>query len=223
MKKILLLTVMIMTGALIGAQTLQMGADDATKMYYPLVEEILNEAGLSSQLQVEPGGRSITKANEGELDGEIWRIISIQGGYPNLVPVPTPLRTLNFYAYYMVGGTVINSESELTGKKIGVIRGNKAAEGYMANLEAQAVYATSPENLLKLLESGRVDLVIADFAFRQRSENPSSIGQLGTPIITLPVHMWLNGKHSGLVPQIDGVIKSWGSAKLEEKIGSIVK
>ncbi|MDC7221731.1 MAG: transporter substrate-binding domain-containing protein [Spirochaetales bacterium] len=223
MKKIILTLLIMSVAFILSAQTLTMGADDATKMYYPVVAKILSEAGYSSELNVQPGGRSISSANSGELDGEIWRIESIQGKFPNLMPVPTPLKTLDFKAYYMLNGSVINSEADMKGKKIGTMRGNKAAEGYLASVDNEVIYALNPENLLKLLESNRVDVVIADVAFRGRSQNPEAIGTLETPLVSTGVHIWLNKKHSALIPSIDGVIQNWGSAKMEGELQAVTK
>ncbi|MDC7221732.1 MAG: transporter substrate-binding domain-containing protein [Spirochaetales bacterium] len=200
----------------LSAQTLRMGADETTRMYYPVIEELLKEAGLETELVVLPTGRSLFDANSGYIDGEIWRVSSIKGEYTNLIPVPTPLRKVEFLVYYKPELGQLADLDDLEGKVFGIVRGVKAVELYLKEHKNKVIYTENPEVLFTLLESGRIDVAIANRNFQKRPNYDSDIAFIEEPLINETVHLWLNKKHSSLIPQIDEVLQNWGKSQLDE-------
>lgn len=222
MKKInMLLGLVVLSIGALSAQTLQMGADDSTKKHFPLIEALLSEAGLTPVLVVQPGGRSIENANNGTLDGEIWRIASIQTKYSDLIPVPTPLTVTTFSAYCKTGGITISSPADLDGKKVVIVRGTKASEGFIATTKAEVIYATNVDNLIQILEAGRADVAFhGDSILTFLGDNPN-ITKQNPPLLSVSIHIWLNKKNSHLIPAIDDVIAAWGAEKLNAFIADL--
>ena len=62
-----------------------------------LCERIMREAyrriGRTMELKSFPGERSIQNANNGEVDGELFRRAGIEEAYPNLIRIPVVLGT----------------------------------------------------------------------------------------------------------------------------------
>ena len=219
--KVLLFLSVLFISTPLQAQSLRMGADDATKVYYPVIRKILQEADIDSELNVMPGGRSISIANSGELDGEIWRIKAIQNENSNLIPVPTPIYFIKFWAYYLNDGTVIQKEEDLRGKTIGVMRGAVVTENYLKNLDAEIIRAKNPAIMVELLERRRVDIVLGTWRFPNRMNQAGNVGKLEAPVITEPIYIWLHKKHRDLIPAIDAVIRDWGIERIHREIDSL--
>jgi polar amino acid transport system substrate-binding protein len=217
MKKILIIILPLLTLFLLNAQTLLMGADETTKQFYPFINEILTEAGISNRLIIEPSGRSLIEANQGNLDGEIWRIYSTQKDYPNLLPTITPVLSKKFYAYVLKEGTDITSAAELEGKRVGIVRGVLLLEKDLDLFDAEIVKAKDPNHLMELLEYNRIDAAIANDVFLNRTDNPDYFKRIVPPLITADIHIWLNKKHQALLPSIEKVLQDWGEEKLREK------
>lgn len=220
MKKRLLITaILIFVIGSVTGQTLRIGAGNETAPYYPLIKEILEEAGISSELVVQPAGRSLENANKGLLDGELLRVISIEANFPNLVRVPTPMLTTTVYAYTLVNGPVIEQLIDLKPLKVATVRGQQISMQLLNSIEATVTYVATQAALVQMLKSGRVQAVTNVGALMDPLvRGDQSIRRNEPPIFSITAHIFLHKKHEGLIPRIDAVIREWGAERIAERI-----
>jgi len=158
-------------------------------------------ASLGYRLQVKPlpGRRTLKLSNNGTLDGELVRIASIPQEYPNLIIVKPSLFDIEGIAFVLDKAITIESVDDLKGKKIGIIRGIKWARQLTLN---EYVFETSGVfHLMKLLQSGRVDLVLAT---KRSGGNilktafPNMRVKYSPVLMTVPVFHFINKKNKKL-------------------------
>ena len=65
--------------------------DAAAAVSIPILTEAYQRLGIKLEVQPFPFGRSLLLANEGSVDGELYRIAGIQTEYKNLVMVDVPI------------------------------------------------------------------------------------------------------------------------------------
>jgi len=89
--------------AWVAAQTLPVmnvstlvGDDPAATISEMVLREAYRRLGRTLVVHQLPGERSLVYANEGKMDGELYRKLGLDRDYPNLVIVPVPLLTFDW-------------------------------------------------------------------------------------------------------------------------------
>ena len=175
------------------------------KALQELSKEAFHRAGLELSLVSLPSERSLHSANAGEVDGEGLRVAGLSSQYPNLIQVPERYIGVSFVAF--AKDAMINIDKGWDGLKpyrVAFITGWKMFE---ANATGARVVnkVDKPEQMFRMLESGRVDLALytrADGVSLIRSMGLSSIAPLSPPLKDVDMYLYLNRKHEALVPKI---------------------
>lgn len=190
-----------------------------------LCEKILDEAyariDRGFTLTWEYGFDTLPAAQEGRVDGELYRIAGIEQQYDNLVPVPVPLIELK--SVILTKGLVfpVTGPESLAPYKVGILQGVVYMEKLTAGLPRENIHRVSGElQLFQLLASGRVDAIIEDIdtanGIMSKADFPG-ISPLFPPLAVFPIHHYLHKKHNDLIPALTEALSAMEEeGRLEE-------
>ena len=178
-----------------------------------LSQESFRRIGVDLKLISLPSERSLVAANLGEVDGEGLRIAGLGGPggpYPNLVQIPERFVRISFVAFSRDATiTLDNGWDSLKPYRIAFINGWKMFEANA--LGARVVHKVDkPEQLFRMLEEGRVDLVLytrADGLMLARNLGLPAIAPLSPALKDVDMYLYLHKKHQALVPKLSQAIR----------------
>jgi len=154
-----------------------------------------------------PGERAIQESNNGDVDGEVFRISNVQKKYTNLIMVPTQINVLQAVVFSKEFAFEVNGWSSLVNYNIGIQLGIKFAERGTKGMNR--IMVDTNEQLFKMLNNGRVDIAVAALSNGLKTIrllNFTDIKILQPPIKEFPLYHYLNKKHADLVPKINDVL-----------------
>jgi len=199
------------------------------KMLYGVMSLAFQKNGVKFTIKQFPKERSLYEANEGNIDGDGYRVYELQertgGIYPNLVRVNEPYVNVYFSAFVTNPKIEINNWSDLKADyKVGIIRGNKTAELRLKEYvsEKNQNIIVSHEAAFKMLSEGRVDVVVTgslDGAKEMKGyKNIYAKGKFEA----MDIYLYLNKKHSDLIPKIEAEVRKMKKDgtidKIEKKV-----
>ena len=157
-----------------------------------------------------PSERSLIAANLGEVDGEGLRVGGLGTQYANLVQVPEPFVRISFVAFARDATiTLDNGWDSLKPYRVAFINGWKMFEANTGS--ARAVNKVDkPEQMFRMLEDGRVDLVLytrADGVQLTRSLELSSVASVSPPLKDVDMYLYLHKKHQALAPRVGQALR----------------
>ena len=178
--------------------------------------EAFSRMGCGFKLISQPGERAMIDANQGKVDGEAARIMSIdKKKYTNLIVVPHPIATIKDGAYSTDHSIKINGWQSLAGKpnRVGLIKGIKSVEQKLPLYidRARIVSLSDAEQCMKMLQAKRLDLFIVstqieDSAF-MKSGAYDDVKLVGI-IETKALYPWLHKRHENLVRLLADTLKT---------------
>lgn len=149
-----------------------------------------------------PSRRALLMADNGDLDGDLFRIDSVADAYPNLLRVPFPLLRGQLHAVVRDPGIAQLPESSAENPlKVAILRGVIIAEQTADTLRMEPVHAEDYDQIRTLLELNRVDLAfVATIEGITPLKNYAwaNLHALPTPIVTFTLHHYLNKRHERL-------------------------
>lgn len=195
-------------GPVVHAQSLTVSTNNTPldrKALHQISQEAFRRAGLEFKLVSLPSERSLVAANRGEVDGEGLRVAGLSDQYPNLVKVPERYVNISFVAFSRDATLSLEHGWEsLKPYRIAFIQGWKMFEANAAG--ARIVHRVDkPEQLFRMLDEGRVDVVLytrADGIALARSMGLTSIAPLSPSLRDVDLFLYLNDKHRSLVPRL---------------------
>lgn len=169
-----------------------------------LLQEITRRVGVRVRLVSLPAERGLVNANEGIEDGDLSRIAGLERTYPNLVRVPEKNMDMRFMAFTRQADfTLDRGWRSLSGHSVGIIKGWKILERNIP-ADAQVIVVKDAEQLFRLLEHRRVDVVLYAQHLGQaqaRQLGLTDVRAMGPPLTTQEMFIYLHKKHAALVPR----------------------
>ncbi len=214
----LVLGALLFSGPALGQQTLVINAatgppitnEARTGFLDVIAKEALRRIGVGLEINKLPAERALINANAGIDDGDLIRISGLEEEYPNLVRVPEKLMDSDFVAFTKHVEIQTDGWQALKPYSIGIIKGWKILENNIPD-EATLTLAEDAEQLFRLLEKDRVDLVLygrwMGLACTKR-HNLSGVRVLVPPLVTKEMFMYLHKKHKPLVPKIAATLRA---------------
>jgi polar amino acid transport system substrate-binding protein len=195
------------------------GDDPAAVIAELVLREAYRRLGRTLVVHQLPGERSLVYANEGKMDGELYRKLGLDRDYPNLAIVPVPLLTFELVIFTRGTSFVVNGWDSLRPYTMGFVRGNKIAQENTKGMKVEQV-PTMHQAFEKLM-MGRTDLVLGHRASGMavvRSQKLEGITVLEPPLASFPVYHYVNRKHEALVPELTRVLKQMQADRTIERI-----
>ena len=194
-----------------------------TLSFFSEISAIYTEAfgrmGYGFKLISQPGERAMIDANQGAVDGEAGRVVSIdQDKYPNLMRVPYPIVTMQDGAYAIDASIQIEGWESLVGKpyRVGLLKGLKSVEQKLSHyVEKKHILTLSDvEQCLQMLMAKRIDVFIAgtliqDSAYMKSGayKEVKCVGIVETKVL----YPWLNKRHRDLVQPLADTLEAMKS------------
>lgn len=204
------------SSALAGNPTLTVSTNNTPldrKALEQLSQESLRRIGVDLKLVSLPSERSLIAANLGEVDGEGLRVAGLggpDGPYPNLIQVPERFVRISFVAFSKNATISLdNGWDSLKPYRIAFINGWKMFE---ANTQGARVVhkVDKPEQLFRMLDEGRVDVVLythADGVLLARNLGLGALAPLSPALKEVDMYLYLHKKHQALVPKLSQALR----------------
>ena len=193
--------------------------DPATSIAEQVMAEAYRRLGMRMVVHKIPGERSLRSANNGDMDGELYRKLGMDREYPNLVIVPVALLTYEIVIFTLGTTFIVNGWDSLRPYTIGHVKSIKIVEQNTQGMRVE-VAATLRQAFLKMT-LGRSDIVVANKASglaALKELNLTDVKVLSPALATFPVFHYLNKKHEALVPKLTTVLQQMQKDKTIETI-----
>lgn len=185
--------------------------------------EVLREAyaplGYSLQVEEYPATRSLSIANNGQLDGEMGRITAVCDDYPNLVKVPYPLLQARMVAV-TINPALKNTElKDLPRYRLGTYLGALINDHLKLPLRHTDQTRTL-DQLQKMLESGRIDFAVTpDFMIsRWQHSSDKPLYLLQEDLGAFDVYHYVHKRHQQLVPALSEQLQKLSAQGITQQI-----
>ena len=169
-----------------------------------IIGEAFRRSGLRVKIVVVPAERALVNADKGIDDGIFVRIAGIDKIYPNLVMVPEKICEYEFVVFTMNPAIQISDWASLKPYHAGIVTGWKILEANIVGTRS-LTKVRDPEALFSLLAHERVDLVVFDRIKGNaliRKRRMTGVKAVDPPLATRDMFLYLNRRHSGLVPAL---------------------
>lgn len=176
-----------------------------------MVKVIFKHAGYDVEVKALPAKRAQHYSNTGFLDGEVLRVYEFGEVNDSLIRVPTPIYSVKTTAYTLkYRGLHLSSVEDMKNYRIGFLRGvlniNEIVEGF-----DKIERLTNEEKLLKFLDSGRTDIIIAGGLGTQSLIIKNGYSDIIPSLVISenPLYIYLHKKHERYITIIDEIIKEF--------------
>jgi len=169
-----------------------------------LLKEALRRLGVQLKIVNLPSERCLVNVNEGIDDGNFARVEGMEKTYPNLLMVPEPIADFEFVVFSKRSDLKVDGWESLNGYHIGYITGWKIVESKTAKARSRSA-AKDYEALFKLLEIGRVDLVVFDRAEGECFVRKRGLNDISTVLPILErrnMYVYLNRRHASMASEM---------------------
>jgi len=180
------------------------------KVLQAISDEAFSRLQLKFNLVSLPSERSLVAANNGEVDGEGLRVAGLSKQYPNLVQVEEAYTRISFVAFAKNASLKIVDWTSLKPYRVAFIKGWKMFEANASQAKVVNKVDT-PEQLFKMLDSGRIDMALytlADGELYIKKHQLKSITALKPSLKDVDLYLYLNKKHEKTVQQLSSVLKN---------------
>lgn len=195
------------------------GHDPATAVAEQIMQEAYRRLDIRLVLHQLPGERTLMYANDGKMDGELYRKLGMEQEYPNLIIVPVPLLTYEIVIFSHGTKFSVNGWDSLRPYTLGFVRGIKIVQENTRGMRVEPV--PTMQLALEKMMMGRTDLVLGNRASGMaiiRALNLEGVTVLEPALAAFPVYHYLNKKHEALVPELTRVLRQMQSDKSVERI-----
>ncbi|WP_169567576.1 substrate-binding periplasmic protein [Sneathiella limimaris] len=173
-----------------------------------VLKEAFERIGVEVDVVKYPAERAIHGANNGDFDGDGYRVAGLERIYPNLIRVPEKIFDMRFGAFSRDETVPTEDWDSLTPYSIGLIIGWKIFE---LNVKSERVTKVkNVDQLFSLLSKGRVEVALYDqwqgLAYLQ--ENQISGFKVLDPLLaTKDMYLYLHKKHADKVPLVANALR----------------
>ena len=174
----------------------------------PIIREAYTRLGITIEIKQYPWQRSLNAANDGIVDGELYRVAEIQEEYPNLLMVKVPIVYVDFVVFTKDLHFQVKGWDSLRPYHLGFLRGVKKIEYHTQGMQVHM--SNTQEATFKNLQIGRSDLVIDERFSGLQILNTlgfKDIQVLSPPLERFPSYHFLHTRHADLVPQVERILK----------------
>ncbi len=198
------------------AQTLTFSTIDKAKFKTSIIS-IMTQAyarlGVDINIVALPVQRAIISADQGEYDGELFRIKDMERHFPNMVMVDIPCYWVDVFAYvrtedqFKVNGWKSIPRNYTLAAQFGL----KYMERIIQSHSLKAVFVKDTVQAFKLLISGNANLAVAANSFGEQivgEQRMTNLVRLSPAIDRVEFCHYLHKKNARLVPKIKAVLQA---------------
>lgn len=174
-----------------------------------LAQEAFGRIGLTIHVTRLPSERAIELANQGHVDGDLFRIAGLEKKFSNLRMVSEPWLEMHFVAFTLQENLSLSTWQDLIPLHVAFIKGWQVFETNLKQARSITRADNSPQ-LFELLKQQRVDVILYDalqgeWLKQKLGMNHARIA--GKPLITSPIHIYLHSKHAAMIPKVTQALR----------------
>ncbi len=195
------------------------GNDPATVIAEHIVSEAYHRIGRRMVVHKLPGERTLIEANDGRMDGELYRKLGMEREYPNLIILPVPLLTYEIVIFTRGTDFVVHGWESLRPFTIGYVRGIKIVHENTEGMKREAV--GTMEQAMQKLTMGRTDLVVGNRhsgLAALEAMGVDDVRALAPALASFPVFHYVHKRHAALVPELLAALQSMKADRTIEKM-----
>jgi polar amino acid transport system substrate-binding protein len=195
------------------------GTDPATSIAERVMAEAYRRIGKVLVVHKMPGERTLLMANEGQMDGELYRKLGMEREYPNLIILPVPLLTYEIVIFTRGTDFIVNGWDSLRPFTIGYVRGIKIVRENTTGMKTEAV--PTMEQAFQKLAMGRTDIVVGNKLSGLAAIEAlklDDVRQLSPSLASFPVFHYLHKKHTAMVPALLAALQAMKADKTIERM-----
>lgn len=182
----------------------------STQLAIQILSAAYEKLGIRIETSVFPSRRALLMADQGRVDGDLFRVEEVASQYPNLIQVPYPLMQGHLLA--IVSAPHGDHLPEVVSRPLvaAVRRGVIIAETTANRLGMKPILANSYRQMKDLLEQGRVDLMlVSDIEGLSPANNSDwrSLVILSEPITRFSLFHYLHRHHLELALPLADVLR----------------
>ncbi|MEO5331013.1 MAG: transporter substrate-binding domain-containing protein [Magnetococcus sp. YQC-5] len=169
-----------------------------------LAHELFGRLGQKIRIIRLPSERALTLANQGKVDGDLFRIAGLEKKFPSLRMIPEPWLEMSFVAFTLQENLHISTWKDLFPLHIAFIKGWQIFEDNIKQARS-IIKADNTQQLFAILKHRRVDAILYDARQGEwiKQEMGISAARIaGDPLIVSPIYAYLHSKHADRVPKI---------------------
>lgn len=183
--------------------------DPVTEMAEKVMAEAYRRLGMKMEVHEFPGERALQTANDGKVDGELYRKGDIAETFTHLIKIPVVISSADFVVFVKDSSISAYDWNSLLPYRVGYKRGVKSVEmNLVKGTKSEPVSST--DQAFKKLEAGRNDVVISP-----KITGLVLLSQLGItgvtaldpPLLSIQLFHYLHEKHKTLVPKLTATLQ----------------
>lgn len=182
---------------------------DGTGTQDRVIKEAFLRLGVPVSIIYQPPERALVNANEGNIDGDCWRVGGHSARYPNLIMVPEPVDAAAITVFTKDPDLVAATWDDLKPRNVGYITGWKILDANVRGTRS-LVRVKNVDALFTLLDKDRIDVALVDPLMGWaviRRRGLAGMRALEPPLTRQDMHIYLNKRHADLVPKLAVVLR----------------
>ncbi len=191
----------------------------SAKISEQVIREAYRRLGYDINVVWVPARRALEMANDGQVDGELHRILGIDKRWVNLMRVPNRVNVLEATAFTKSLEFKVAGWNSLKPYSVGVRRGIQFSNANTQGMSRQVV--NTVQGLFEILQYDRIEVVVTSLInglSELKEIKHSSIKLLKPAIEVYPLYHYLHKKHQDMVPKVNGVLEQMKKEGLIEHI-----
>jgi polar amino acid transport system substrate-binding protein len=190
-----------------------------------ILRAVYRRLNIAVEFEDVPAKRALALSSAGELDGEVQRIANLARDYPTLVQVSPPINYIEPSVFTTTLHFDVRGWNSIREYSIGIVRGVGSSEAGTRGM-SRVTAATSMDNVIRMLDAGRFDLVVTDLfsglVAVKKLNLQSRIYPLSPPLQKIYIYHYLHERHRDLAGKVGKVIQDMEAsgelARLRETI-----
>lgn len=170
-----------------------------------------------------PGARSLVEANNGKMDGELFRIKGLEKKYTGLVQVKAPIFSADVSAFTHLKNPKIKNWQDLQPYIISYTLGFQLAQRHTKG--NKVIHATDLNHAFRLLINEKVAFVIDDKLNGLqliKNKNIKGIHLVSPPLASIQIFHYLNSQHAHLIPALEKALRHLHASGRTEQIKNAI-
>jgi len=175
-----------------------------------ILRAVYGRLGIDVEFVDVPSQRALALSSSGAADGEIHRIAAVAQQYPTLIRIEPSINFIEPAAFTTALTLEVSGWDSIKAHSVGIVRGVGSSEAGTRGM-ARVTAATGLENLIRMLDAGRFDVMVSDlFSGRvatRKLKLDSRIRPLSPVIERIEIFHYLHESHRDLAPRVAAVVR----------------
>jgi hypothetical protein len=174
-----------------------------------ILRVIYGRLNMTVEFEDVPGTRALVLSSAGVLDGEVHRIAGLSRDLPMLIQLSPAINFIEPTVFTTALRFEVAGWKSLAPYSVGIVRGVGSSEHGTAGMPTVTA-ASNLENLVRMLNAGRVDLLVTDIFSGQVAVRKLNLQQrihpLLPPLERIDIFHYLHERHRDLTAKVEAVI-----------------